>query len=297
LTSIFTVEIKLRETGASGKHTGQITRNMLDLATRRKICEDTIARSDSIAASTPGGSLTSTFIPSQLTPLHKARSSYPALTLKPIEIHNSDAFALARTRYPSSGRVGVLNLASDQQPGGGWRYTLSATQEEALCYSSTLYATFKPEWYPWPNMGPGSCAGIFSPDVVVFRDSLDNDLVELPTHQWHVLAVITVAAPCRPQLTDDGEGFANESELRDLREKILLILRLAAGNGVTSLVLGAMGCGAYGCPPRAVAEEMKKALEMDEFSGWFEDVGFAVYAAGPSGKRNLEAFREVFCVA
>ena len=42
---------------------------------------------------------------------------------------------------------------------------------------------------------------------------------------------------------------------------------------------------------------MKKALEMDEFSGWFENVGFAVYAAGPSDNRNLEAFREVFCVA
>lgn len=267
---------------------------MLDLASRRKICEDTIARSELVAASTPGSSLTSTFIPSQLAPLSKSHSSYPALTLKPIEVHNSDTFALARTLYLSGGRVGVLNLASDQEPGGGWRYTLSATQEEALCYSSTLYATLKPEWYPWPNTGPGSCAGIFSPDVVVFRDSLDKDLVELPIHQRHVLAVITVAAPCLPQLTDNGEDFANESDLQDLREKILLILRLAAGNGITSVVLGAMGCGAYGCPPRTVAEEMKKALEMDEFSGWFENVSFAVYAAGPSGKRNLEAFSKVF---
>lgn len=267
---------------------------MLDLATRRKICEDTIAQSEPIAASTSGGSLTSTFTPSQLAPLDKSSPLYPALTLKPIEVHNSDTFTLARTLYSNGGKMGVLNLASDEEPGGGWRYTLSATQEEALCYSSTLYATLKPEWYPWPNTGPGSCAGIFSPDVVVFRDSLDNDLVELPAHQRHVLAVITVAAPCSPQLTDDGKSFADESDLMDLREKILLILRLAAVNGITSLVLGAMGCGAYGCPPRAVAEEMKKVLEMDEFSGWFENVSFAVYAAGPSGKRNLEAFRKVF---
>ena len=39
---------------------------------------------------------------------------------------------------------------------------------------------------------------------------------------------------------------------------------------------------------------MKKALEMDEFSGWFEHVVFAVYAAGPVGKLNLETFKEVF---
>ncbi|KAF2868147.1 hypothetical protein BDV95DRAFT_501061 [Massariosphaeria phaeospora] len=270
---------------------------MLDIATRRWICEDTIRRTESIVTSTPGGSLASTFIPSQLPPLSKSHAAYPNLTLKPIEVHNSDAFVLARTLYPSSsGEVGVLNLASDRERGGGWRYTLSTTQEEALCYSSTLYATFKQEWYPWPNTGPGSCAGIFSPDVVVFRDSLDNDLVELPAQERHVLAVITVAAPCWPRLTADGKGFVKESDLSDLREKILLVLRMAAGNGVTSLVLGAMGCGAYGCPPGSVAEEMKKALEMEEFGGWFEYVGFAVYAAGPAGRRNLEAFKRVFGV-
>jgi uncharacterized protein (TIGR02452 family) len=268
--------------------------NMLDLANRRRICEDTIARSANITASTPGGSLTSIFIPSQLAPLSKVDPTYPNLTLKPVEIHNSDAFALARGLQSGSGKIGVLNLASDREPGGGWRYTLSATQEEALCYSSTLHETLRPEWYPWPNTGQGSCAGIFSPDVVVFRDTLDNNLVELPAHQRHVLAVITVAAPCAPKITDDGESFAEESELRDLRAKILLTLRMAAINGVTSLVLGAMGCGAYGCPPRAVAEEMKQTLKMDEFNGWFETVDFAVYAAGPSGKRNLKVFQEVF---
>lgn len=269
---------------------------MIDIATRRRICEDTIARSETIATSTPGGSLISHFIPSQLAPLSKSHPAYPGLTTtsKPIEVHNSDSFVLARALSSSGGKVGVLNLASDREPGGGWRYTLSATQEEALCYSSTLYATLKPEWYPWPNTGTGSCAGIFSPDIVVFRDTIEHDLVELPTHQRHVVAVMTVAAPCFPKVTDDGEGFANESDLQDLREKILLTLRLAATNGVTNLVLGAMGCGAYGCPPRAVAEEMKKALEQDEFSGWFENVVFAVYAAGRSGQRNLEVFQEVF---
>jgi uncharacterized protein (TIGR02452 family) len=267
---------------------------MLDLATRRKICEDTVARSAAIVASTHGGSLASTFTPAQLPPLTKAHPAYPNLTEKPVRIYNNDAFALARTLAPTVGKVGVLNLASDQEPGGGWRWTLSKTQEEALCYSSTLFATLKPEWYPWPNIGRGSCAGIVSPDVVVFKDTLDNDVVDLPMHQRHVLAVITVAAPCNPAVTADGENFSIEGELLDLREKILLVLRLAAVNSVTNLVLGAMGCGAYGCPPKAVAEEMKKALLLAEFEGWFESVVFAVYAAGPSGRRNLEVFEEVF---
>ncbi|CAO2658179.1 Nn.00g074390.m01.CDS01 [Neocucurbitaria sp. VM-36] len=190
---------------------------MLDLATRRIICEDTIVRSKSISASTPGGSLESNFISSQLAPLSKSHTAYPDLSLnRPVKVHNSDSFALARTLRSQKGKVGVLNLGSDQEPGEGWRYTLSETQEEALCYSLTLYETLKPEWYPWPNTGPGSCIGIFSPDVVVFKDTIDNDLAEMPTHQRHVLAVITVAAPCFPQIKDDGECFANDSELQDL---------------------------------------------------------------------------------
>jgi uncharacterized protein (TIGR02452 family) len=92
----------------------------------------------------------------------------------------------------------------------------------------------------------------------------------------------------------DGQNFAKESDVLELQQKIILILRMAAGERVTNLVLGAMGCGAYGCPPKAVAMEMKKVLEMEEFGGWFENVVFAVYAAGPTGRENFEIFSEVF---
>lgn len=101
--------------------------------------------------------------------------------------------------------------------------------------------------------------------MVVFKDTLENNCVDLI--EPHVLGVITVAAPCQPEPTEDGEGFANESDLEDLRERIVLVLRMAAGDGVRCLVLGAMGCGAYGCPPGAVAREMKVVIEREEFGG------------------------------
>ncbi|UPX10085.1 uncharacterized protein EKO05_0000757 [Ascochyta rabiei] len=129
------------------------------------------------------------------------------------------------------------------------------------------------------------------PDVVVFKDTLNRNLVDLSIEQRHFVDVITVTAPCRPKLTDDEKGFAAELDLQDLREKILLILRLAAVNSVTNLVLGAMGCGAYRCLPRAAACEMKTALEKEEFSGWFETTSFAVYVAGSSGKHNFDIFK------
>lgn len=275
---------------------------MLDLAALRRICEDTISRSNEIANDTKGGSLSSSFIPAQLSALSKASVGFPKLERRPVEILDSDSFAAARTlvraKLNDTGenehKIAVMNLASDEEPAGGWRYTLSRTQEEALCYSSTLYATLRPEWYPWPNIGPGAAAGIFSPNVVVFRDTLDHDLVELPPQERCVVAVITVAAPRLPKLTEDKLGLANASDLTDLREKIVLILRIAAHNGMNNLVLGAMGCGAYRCPPALVAKEMKAALDSKEFSGWFDHVIFAVHARSKVGKQNYEAFEQEF---
>ena len=271
---------------------------MIDIASRRKICRDTVSRSPTIADETLNGTLESSFIPSQLPELLRSSSNFPQLQLRPINIIDSDAFAAAGSLISSDhtkcGKVAVLNLANDEEPGGGWLYTLSTTQEEALCYSSTLFATLKPEWYPWPNLGPGSAAGIYSPGVVVFRDTLDSDLAELPLEKRFVVSVLTVAAPCLPALTSDGLSFAEESDLADLREKIKLVYRMAAHNGQTSLVLGAMGCGAYKCPPELVAREMRVILKSDEFTGWFENVTFAVHAGGKVGQRNLEVFRKEF---
>jgi uncharacterized protein (TIGR02452 family) len=129
-----------------------------------------------------------------------------------------------------------------------------------------------------------------SPDVVVHRDTMSNGLVELPERERQVVAIIMVAAPCYPKVTDDHEEFAEASELHDLREKMLLMLRMAAGSGVTKLVLGAMECGACGYPSRAVVKEMKMGLEREEFG----EVVFAVYAAGKVGEKNLEVFKEGF---
>jgi len=273
---------------------------MVDLATRRKICEDTIARSPQITLATAGATLDSTFVSiASYAKLSTSDSKFPNLSLKsPIAILDSDTFVAARNILASNpasrGKIAVLNLASDVEPAGGWRYTLSATQEEALCYSSTLYATLKPEYYPWPNAGEGSVAGIYSPAVVVFKDTIGEECLDLEVAERMVVAVVTVAAPRQPKLTDDRLGFADESVLEGFRDKVRLVLRIMAADGKTFAVLGAMGCGAYGCPPGLVAREMRGVLEEEEFQGWFEDVVFAVYGSGPVGKRNLEVFREEF---
>lgn len=69
---------------------------------------------------------------------------------------------------------------------------------------------------------------------------------------------------------------------------------MAATHGKTSLVLGAMGCGVYDCPPRRIATEMKEILCEDEFKGWFRHVVLAIYSTATNGKGNFGIFREVW---
>ncbi|KAF8074645.1 hypothetical protein FPV67DRAFT_1407943 [Lyophyllum atratum] len=269
------------------------------LAQRKAIAQDTMSRSEAIVRdhAAEGATLDSSFLLlDQLPPMDA--SGCPNFPPTNIEVVNSDSFTAARDiirKLPeANGKTAVLNLASDEAPGGGWVFSLSKTQEEALCYSSTLYATLKPVYYPWPNTGPGSVAGIFSPGIVVFKDDLDNGCAELPRSDRCVVSVITVAAPRHHSLTDDQSTFRAPSVLEDLRGKIRLIYRMAVHHDQHDLVLGAMGCGAYMCPPELVAEEMRAILLDDEFRGWFRQVVFAVYSKGEIGNRNFDVFSGAF---
>ena len=109
-----------------------------------------------------------------------------------------------------------------------------------------------------------------------------------------VVAVLTVVAPRGPEVSEAGKAFKHASDLHDLQEKIRLTYRMAASHGHTDMVLGAMGCGAYGCPREAVAHEMRAILRENEFVGWFENIVFAVYAKGRGGVENFEVFRKTF---
>ncbi|KAG6863324.1 hypothetical protein C0991_006726 [Blastosporella zonata] len=172
-------------------------------------------------------------------------SSCPEFPEPEITVVDSDSFTAARDLMRQGtdtfGKTAVLNLASDEFPGGGWVATLTKTQEEALCYSSTLYITLKPEYYPWPNTGLGSVSGVYSPGVVIFKDDLDHDCADLLQSDRRVVSVITVAAPRRRPLNKDQTAFKDSSVLDDLRGKIRFIFRMAAHKGHHNLILGKGG--------------------------------------------------------
>ncbi|KAF8889259.1 hypothetical protein BD779DRAFT_1520647 [Infundibulicybe gibba] len=234
------------------------TTRLPNYSQRREIARDTIARSRK-------------FYKDQLPPLSPA--SCPGHEPSEVLVLNQDAFALARDVIKqdrlAEGKLAVLNLASDEAPGGGWEYSLSTTQEEALCYSSTLYQTLHESYYPWPNLGPGSVAGVFSPGVVIFKDDLSHECADLPPAERHVVSVITVAAPRSPSLT------------KDHLSEVKLVLRMAAHEKKEYLYL-------------FVADEMKSVLLDPEFKGWFKRVVFAAYSHPSGVGSNYDIFEKTF---
>lgn len=152
-------------------------------------------------------------------------------------------------------------------------------QEEALCYRTSLYLTLKHRFYP---MAPK--AAIYSPTVVVVRGSISNQHRLLDLSQLDHLPVISVVSmaalrdPAVERRVGDGrEIYANSADRELMRAKMRMVLRVAAARGHRRLVLGALGCGAFGNPRGEVVGLWKEVFLEPEFGGgWWEEVVFAV---------------------
>lgn len=83
--------------------------------------------------------------------------------------------------------------------------------------------------------------------------------------------------------------FANPSDRELTKDKMRLCLRIAANQGHTMVVLGALGCGAFKNPPREVVACWSEVLSESEFEGgWFAEIWFAVLDRRREG--NFEIF-------
>ncbi|KAL8687245.1 MAG: hypothetical protein Q9218_006528 [Villophora microphyllina] len=188
----------------------------------------------------------------------------------------------------------VLNMANAKHGGGGWLKGAMA-QEEALCYRSSLSITLKRRFYPMSNS-----SAIYSPTVVVVRQSLsDGDqMLDLSKpEKLPVVSVISMAAlrdpPVQRRLGNGEEIYSNNNDRELMRSKIRMVLRIAAANGHRKLVLGALGCGAFGNPKDEVVRLWEDVFaEPEFFGGWWEDVVFAVLdnGAGKNSNSNYGVF-------
>ena len=168
--------------------------------------------------------------------------------------------------------IGVLNFASAKNPGGGFLNGAKA-QEESLAVSSTLYPTLiAHEEYYNENRTHRSMMyldyGIYSPDVVFFRDETFQ-LTETPVRA----SVLTLPAVNMGQVLLKGENVQEAKKV--MRRRMKLALGIFAEQKARHIVLGAYGCGVFRNDPNEVAIWWKELLK-EGMGQYFDSVFHAV---------------------
>ena len=182
----------------------------------------------------------------------------------------------------------VLNMASRRHPGGGVMLGAGA-QEESLFRRTNLFRSLyqfteyfiNHVWYKkyitpvctgerYPldrNFG-----GIYTPGALLFREDEQHGykLMESPER----LSFISVAGMNRPKIKD-ATHIADDL-IEGTKNKMRTILRIGLRHGHDSLVLGALGCGAYRNPPSHIAKLFHEVFEEPEFKNKYRLISFAI---------------------
>ena len=226
-----------------------------------------------------------------------------------LQVLNRDCILVTRELVEQGYNPALLNMASLYHPGGGVLQG-SGAQEEELCRRSTLAISLyqfslpggrygdladmvrvkrRAERYPMDN----TYGGIYSPDITFFRGTQEEGYAL--QDETFKAAVISVASlnynPKHGHNTLDN-GNIPEADKPVLKEKIRTILRIGALKGHDSLVLGALGCGAFCTPPAQMARLFHEVLDEKEFEGRFSKIVFAIID-GPSSN-NFKPFSKEF---
>lgn len=198
-------------------------------------------------------------------------------TVRVLDMDSIDAALMLQSNNNSGRPIAILNMANAQHAGGGWQHGAMA-QEEAICYRTSLAKTLHRKHYAIPFD-----AALYSPTVMVIRDSLKNghDLLDFrDPRQLEVISVISCAAVCQPAVGKYTNGkfyYQDQSDVKLMREKMRVILRTAIRNRHKQVVLGAFGCGAFANPNDVIAKMWKDVFLETEFQGgYWKDIVFAV---------------------
>ena len=198
-----------------------------------------------------------------------------------VKVLNIDCLLAAEELIREGYHPAVLNMASRQNPGGGVQ-TGAGAQEENLFRRSNLFQSlyqFAPfarvyglckSKYQYPldrNFG-----GIYTPDVTVFRGT-EQDGYPLLDEPYR-MSFIAVAGINRPAL-ESPERIASEL-VEPIKNKIRTIFRIGLFHGHDSLVLGALGCGAFRNPPSHIAQLFHEVMEEQEFKNKYKLLLFAI---------------------
>lgn len=180
--------------------------------------------------------------------------------------------------------LALLDFASFVSPGGGYDRGAWA-QEEALCAESFLFNVLREKraWYAENRRRFVNCELYRNRALVVPAVRFERD-------SFHSYADVMVVAAPNARRAREAYHVSDEALATALRDRVRMVLAVADELGREKLVLGAFGCGAFGCDPWAVAELFRDELASGAHAA--REVTFAV----PRGRadEHLEIFEHVF---
>lgn len=188
-----------------------------------------------------------------------------------VQIFNMDTLVacLNALKDDPNCKICALNMASLFGPGGGAERGAMA-QEEELFRRTNYFLTLEEHFYKLLN---GDV--IYSPAVTILKDVDYNDLEEPFT-----VSFIASAAPKHPGKKIDKskkcEVYISFSDREHITKSIDNIFRMAYLQGHDTLVLGALGCGAYSNPVNEVVNIFNMYLK--KYDKVFKRIIFAVYS-------------------
>ena len=184
----------------------------------------------------------------------------------------------------------LLNMADDRNP-GGMVNSGSVAQEENLFRRSNYFMTLSNHFYPLAGT-----ACVYSPQVLYFKDNEDLHYKNLQKP----ISISTIAMPgIRFPGLDNSDNtimrFKNANDKELMKKKIDMIFKCAYVFGHDSLILSALGCGAWGGPTHDIAflfEEVAK-----KYNKCFRHILFAVLdkkmLEGWNKEGNYTTFRDI----
>ncbi len=182
-----------------------------------------------------------------------------------VEVTNEDTINAGKRLKDAGLNPVLLNFADDVWAGGAVE-SGSGAQEESLWRRTNLCETQEQDFYPLAARVP---EGIYTPLATVFKDTEFADCVDL-AEPWQASFV---AVPGLRYPTVGPDMRLSAADVMILRRKIRLIFQIAHIYKHDSIVLGALGCGAWRNPPAHVAEIFDE--EVENVQGLFKHITFA----------------------